>query len=770
MISRVVVNNPSSNVDIKYDYEVPSNLVDIIKIGTRVKVPFGNGNRALMGYVVELSDETTYDKRLKQIIDVVDLEPIITKTQLELAEYIKKDTVCPLIRAINLMVPDILLLKPTKYIKVNDYQNLDANLAEAFKGKKIITYTSALAPYTSKIKKAIDNHLLEISYDAVGLNAVKQVTKYVLDMNKYYMYADNFRSDIQPLIRMLEGLEPLTKIELSDRTDLSVYTIQKMIKLELLVPVKQNVSRIKTKEIPVTDRFIKANSLYDNTVAKLMADSTKPSLWCPSSIIETEMVIERIIRNNVEKNQNTLIICPDILSSYRMASVVRKKTNLSVAILNSNLSKGEYYDTVMEIKNNSYRVVVTTTKGAFVDYPNLKTVILLDSENDNYYNDQSPRYNLKKIMMKYQEIINCELIFHSYSPLLEDYILGVKGYLNIVDNKVEDNINCEVVNLKLELLNGNNSMISSRLLKEMKLSKIRNKQTLIITNRKYFSNFVMCRSCGEILKCPRCDLPLHYSKNSNQLMCPTCSYRTSKPDKCPKCDGETFRMEGSGMEQLVSDINELLPDFKTITVDNPNYDEFIDKMCDVEDNKIDVIIATDVYSRSIVDKNIGLVVIINLDEVAGTASYLASERAYTMLIHASQKVLNSDTKLLIQTYDPNNFVITSFITGKYQEYLKKEINNRKELKNPPFYYINRILVKAKYEEMFKEANTIKKLLQEMLGYKAYIIGPTYNHLHQAAQLIIKHQLNNIEDIYNKIYDKYQNSTIVVIVDRYPRYM
>lgn len=770
MISRVVVNNPSSNVDIKYDYEVPASLVDIIKIGTRVKVPFGNGNRALMGYVVELSDETTYDKRLKQIIDVVDLEPIITKTQLDLAEYIKKDTVCPLIRAINLMVPDILLLKPTKYIKVNDYQNLDANLAEAFKGKNIITYTSALSPYTSKIKKAIDNHLLEISYDAVGLNAVKQVTKYVLDMNKYYMYIDNFRSDIQPLIRMLEGLEPLTKIEISDRIDLSIYTIQKMIKLELLVPVKQRVSRIKIKEIPVTDRFIKANSLYDNTVTKLTSDHTKPSLWCPSSIIETEMVIERIIRNNVEKNQNTLIICPDILSSYRMASVVRKKTNLSVAILNSNLSKGEYYDTATEIKNNNYRVVVTTTKGAFVDYPNLKTVILLDSENDNYYNDQSPRYNLKKIMMKYQELINCELIFHSYSPLLEDYILGVKGYLNIVDNKIENTINSEVVNLKLELLKGNNSMISLKLFKKMKLTKLKNKQTLIITNRKYFSNFVMCRSCGEILKCPRCDLPLRYSKNSNQLMCPTCSYRTSKPDKCPTCSGETFRMEGSGMEQLVSDINELLPNFKTITIDNPNYDEFIDKMGEVEDNKVDVIIATDVYSRSIVDKNIELVVIINLDEVAGTASYLASERAYTMLIHASQKVLNSDTKLLIQTYNPDNFVITSFITGKYQDYLKKEINNRKELRNPPFYYINRILVKAKYEEMFKEANIIKKLLQEMLGYKVYIIGPTYNHLHQAAQLIIKHQLNNIEDVYNKIYDKYQNSTIVVIIDRYPRYM
>lgn len=770
MIAQVVVNNPSSNVDIKYDYVVPTDLVEIIKVGTRVKVPFGNGDRTLMGYVVALNDTSTYDKELKQIIDVVDLQPIITKTQLDLAEYIKNDTICPLIRAINLMVPDLLLLKSTKYIKVNDYQNLDATLAEALKGKQIITYTNKLAPLSGKIKKALDNQLIEVSYDAVGLNAEKQVTKYVLDIGNYYDHISDFRINLQYAIQQLENQEPLSVIEISDRTDLSIGMVNKMKKLNILKPVLQKVSRIRNKEIPINNRFIKPNLLFDDTLQKLKSEINKPFFWIPSSVLESEMVIERIIRNNASLSQNTMIVCPNILNVYKMASLVRKKTNLSVAILNSKIDKGEYYDYAMEIKNNNYRVVVTTSKGAFVDCPNLKTVIVLDSENDNYYNDQSPRYNLKKIMMKYQSLVGFELIFQSYSPLLEDYLLGVKDYMHIVDNRKEQDVSVEVINLKNELLKGNNSMISQKLLQLLIDTKKNGKQSLIITNRKYFSNFVMCRSCGEILKCPRCELPLQYSKNANKLMCPTCSYRIIKPDTCPKCGGSTFMMEGSGMEQLVCDLKELLPNMKVVTIEQPDYEEFTNKMVDVEEKNVDIIIATDAYSRSVFDKNIGLVTIINLDEVSGTPSYLASERAYTMLVHASQKMIDAGCKMVIQTYNPDNFVINAFVTGKYQDYIRKEINNRKELKNPPFYNINRILIKDRYEEMFKEADNVKKILQELLGFKAYIIGPTYNRTHQAAQLIVKHKLEDISSIYNKVYEKYQTSKTMVIFDKYPRYL
>lgn len=771
MIAKVVVNVSSSNVDTYYDYLVPSTMEDVIKCGTRVKVAFGNMNRPLMGYVISLCEESKHSGALKPIIDLIDFEPIITKTQLELAEYIKKDTISPLIRVLNLMVPDILLLKTAKYLKIKDYKNIDAELAMFFKTKSIVQYSPKLLPYTSKIKKAIDNNLIELFYEASVTTPTKQVIKYSLDIENYLLSLSLFKKEVQDIIHSLNGVAPLTITELSDQFDLSIYMINKMIKLNVLKKTKENVSRIKVKEIPITNRYIKANPMYDELVEKLTSQSDKPSLWAPSNVLESEIVIERILRKNVNDEKNTLIICPDILSSYKVSSFVRKKLQISVATLNSNISKGEYYDYTEEIKNNNYRVVVSSTKGAFINYPNLETVILLDSESDNYYNDQSPRYNMKNIMTKYQSLLRFNLIFQSYSPLLEDYIYGIKGFYQVIDNRKEDeNLNFQTINLKKELLKGNNSIISLALLKQLKLNKENNKQSLLITNRKYFSNFIMCRSCGEIVKCTRCDMPLQYSKNKNQLMCPYCGLWSPTVDTCSKCGSETFLMNGSGMEKIVEDLNELLPEFRVVTIDQVNYQEFSEKMLKIEENEVDIIISTDVFSRSIVDKNIGLIAIVDFDEIAGTASYMANERAFNLLVHAKQKLVNNNCKMLIQTYNPENPVLVNFITGQTKKYLKEELSNRKNLKNPPFYYINRIFVKGKYEDIFKEASCIKKVLQQLLGFKAYIIGPTYNKTHQAVQIIIKHQLKNIENVYNKIYEEFQTSSVLILFDKYPRYI
>lgn len=772
MIAKVVVNVSSSNVDACFDYLVPVDMQELIKCGSRVKVSFGNANRPLMGYVIELTNESTHDGKLKPIFELIDIEPVITSTQLELAKFIKHDTICPFIRALNLMIPDILLLKTNKYLKINDYRKLDASLATVFKGKMLIPYTSNLLPYLSKIKKAIENGLIEISYDASSAKPTKQVIKYLLDLDTYNLMIHNFNNDVKMVIYQLEKEEALTISELSERYELSIYMINKMIKLKVLKPIKVNVSRIKVKEIPINNRYIKANALYDDASNKLINLKNKPSLWIPSTIVESEMVIERVIRNNVSENKNTLVICPDILSSYKMASFIRKKLQISVACLNSTLSRGEFYDYTEEIKNNNYRVTVTTTKGAFINYPDLATVILLDSESDNYYNDQSPRYNLKRIMIKYQELEKFNLIFQSYSPLLDDYIYGIKGFYQVIDNRNdEENLKFQTINLKEELLKGNNSIISSTLLKKIKLNKENGKQSLLITNRKYFSNYVMCRSCGEIVKCHKCDAPLQYSKARNQLMCPMCGQWRLMTGICQKCGNETFRMDGVGMEKIVDDLNLLLPDYKVLVIDQPNYQEFNEKMILVEEKMVDIILATDVFSRSVYDKNIGLIAIIDFDEIASTASYMANERAFNLLIHAKQKLsYNENCEMLIQTYNPSTSVLKNFITGDTKQYLKEEISNRKNLKNPPFYYLNRIFIKGKYEDMFKEGNNAKKMLQNMLGYKVYIIGPTYNRNHQAVQLIIKHQLQDIESTYNKIYESYQSSNILIIFDKYPRYI
>ena len=430
MFANVIVNVTSSNVDVSFDYIVPDELSSLIKVGTRVKVPFGSSNRAVMGYVISLSETTNFKGELKEILELVDLVPIISENHLKLAIYIKEDTHCPLIRVLNIMVPEILQLKPVKYLKVNDVNSLDARLAEAFGQKEIVEFNRSLNKYSSIILKYIQNGVLSVKYDAIGVEPVKYETKYKLNESKYYQLIDDFKNAKVMSLGSLINEEPLSKDEIIDRTMLSIYMINKYIKEGLLEKEKVKVSRIRVREIPINDRYIKEHPLYDKVANTILeSKNNKPVLWVPATIDENDAVIERVVRKNIQQNLNTLIVCPDILSSFKLSTLIRKKIKVSVACINSLLSKGEYFDYSEEIKNNEFSVIVTTPKGSLLECPNLGTIMLIDAENDNYFNDQSPRYDLKKVMYFYSKIYNTNYVISSYSPNLEEYIYNSFFYL-----------------------------------------------------------------------------------------------------------------------------------------------------------------------------------------------------------------------------------------------------------------------------------------------------------------------------------------------------
>lgn len=771
MIASVVVNVKSNNVDYAFTYSIPENIIPLIKVGSRVKVPFGQSNRLLMGYVLELKDELS-TMELKDIVELVDIEPVLSEKQIELAKFIKEDTICPLIRILNVMVPSSLQLKSKKYLNIVNYDDLDANLATILGGKQVVEYTSRLSSFSYQIEKAIEKGLITISYDAIQQTKEKYTSKYQLNIHAFYDNISAFSQNVQDGLLLLKDEEPLSKSDIQDKTGLSYYMIDKCSKMKVLTTLRLPTSRVKIKELSVDDTFIKVNETYDEIINKFMSDVTLPSLWIPQDNMEKVGVIERIVRINVKDKKTTLIICSDILSSYRISSLLRKRTHLSVACLNSELSEGEYLDYYNEIKNDEYSVIVTTPKGSLLEYQNLQTIIMLDTESDNYYNDQSPRYDLKKAMLKYASIYNAKLIYQSFTPSIEEYVKGLKNINQLVESTPlnSSNYDVEVIDLKDELLRANTSLISQKLLKKIKITMSRGLQTLLITNRKFHSNYVMCRSCGEIVKCSRCLIPLQYSKKNNNLLCPACGTRYEMINTCPNCESQMFRFEGSGMEQLVEDLKSLLPTARIVKIDDSSYKENSLKMSEIENNEVDIILATAVLSKSVIETNLGLVAIINLDEITGNQSYTSNERAMSELVQTKNKVLSTNATMVIQTYDPNNYVLKDFIIDDFKAYVKEEITNRKMLRNTPFYFINRIFVKGKYEDMFKEAYNIKKTLQQMLEKKVYVIGPTYNHANQAVQLIIKHQVVDINNIYNRIYSNYQNSSVMIIFDKYPRYI
>ncbi len=772
MIAKIVVNVSSSNVDQTYDYKIPSEMVSFAKVGSRVKVGFGPSDRVVMGFIMELRDEPTYEGSLKDVIEVVDYEPVLTKMQLELAKKIRDDAICPLIRILNQMIPNALVLKTTKYLTIKNYQAVDASIAQLFKDNEKIPYQNSLKSYDSKIAKEVANNNIEVSYQANQLCTDHYVKKYLINPTNAYKYINDLRSKKQKdLILNLQNEIALTMDEITEKYGTSRAIVLALVKNGYLDVINEVASRIKIREIPI-DKKIRQSK--DETVVQLLNSldtANKPILFIPKDNTQQIDSIIQIINKYQKKQQNVLIITPEILSSYQIENIIRKKTGLSIAPINSKLSDGEYYDYYKEIKKGNYPVVVTTPVGALLPYNNIGAIIMLNTDSDNYYNDQSPRYNLKKVMIDYASLLGSRVILTSFAPNITDYSYGLKNYYQIIESIERKELPVvHVVDLKQELRNGNNSPISQKLLIEILKAKKANKVSILIVNNKSYSSYVMCRSCGKTITCPRCNISLQYNKKNNLLICPACSYRVAFTNECPTCSSKELKFGGFGMEQINEELNTNYPSIRTAILNESNYDDYYQIMLGLEEETIDVIITTSVLANKIDSDRIGMVGIINLDSVAKIPTYDANERAYEMLTYAKECLNSSEDSLVIQAYSLDEIYLKTFLLNDYHAFIKEELSVRKILKNEPFYYINRIFIKAKYDLMYKEANEIKKYLQSMLGKEVYVIGPTYNHQHQMVQIIVKHRINDIGEIYKKIYEKYQTTTVTIIIDRYPKYI
>lgn len=772
MVAKIVINVASSNVDQEYTYSLPKELEANAKIGSRVIVNFGNSTRLVMGYILDIANDSEYTGELKEIEEILDYEPLISMEQIELAKKIRDDAICPLIRILNLMIPNALVLKTSKYLTITNYKEIDGQLTSLFTKADTIIYTKSLWHLDNKIAKEVKKGNISVSYEAKPKNQKKYIDKYVINPTFTYQNFSALRSKRQ--IEFLEKMKDevaMTSSELLEKYEVSEYIIQSLYRKGFLDKIKVPFSRIIVRDIPINKKI---RDTKDENITRLLNElenAKKPILYIPKDDNEEQNSIYQIINRYQKQKKNVVIVVPEILSNYRISNLIRKRTGLSVGVVNSSLSSGELLDEFYEIKNDNYPVVVTSASGALLPYQNVGVFILLNVESDNYFNDQSPRYSLKKVMIDYANLIGANIVLSSFVPSIMDYTYGLKNHYQIIENSSDYNINVEVVDLKKELRMGNNSPISLELAKTMKNDALNKKLSIIIVNNKYFSSYVQCRNCGTTFSCPKCKISLQYNKKNKALICPSCSYRKDFDESCEACGSSDWKMGGFGMEQVEEIVKGQFPSLKVKCLKESSYDDYYKIMSDIEEGEINVLITSCMLSKDVDTDNIGSVSIINLDSVSRGLTTDANERAYSMLVQTRNSILNNNNaKMIIQTYNPDDSFLTDFLSSNYHTFLKNELAIRKLLKNEPFYFVNRIIVKGKYDTIFKESNSIKKRLQEMLGSNIFIIGPTYNYQYQGVQIIIKHRLNDINNYYKKIYEEYQTTTTAIIVDCYPKYI
>ena len=659
MVVGVLVDRTNLSVNKVYHYNY--NLDKKISIGSRVLVDFNN--KLSEALIVSFPKETEL-KKLKEVIEVIDEESILTLELLKLGRFMEKRYFTSLMSCYQTMLP-----KPFKL-----------GTQEKLQDKKITYYF-------------LDKENVKLTVKQ------QEIVDYLKD-------------------KKLDRLENFSKAIIKALVNKNVLKEKKVL-LSTIIEYKKDF-----KEISLS---VKQQEIYNEIIDSL---ESKYLLYGVTGSGKT-LIYLHLINHYLSEGKTALLLVPEISLTIQTMNFFKNYFKENIAILHSSLSDREKYNEYLKIKRKDVRVVIGVRSAIFAPLENLG-VIIIDEEHSDTYNEYSknPKYSTKDIAIFRSEYNNAKLVLASATPLVKDYYLAEKNkeykLLKLLNKYNDLKLNIKIIDLK------ENKTLSyfSKELKEKILEKLKNhEQVILFLNRKGYANYVMCASCGEVKKCPNCDISLTYYKNDNQLRCSYCEHSEKYINFCDKCHEKDLNIMGVGTEKLEEELNTLFKDYKVLRMDmdttrkKGSYEKIIN---DFKNHLYDILVGTQMIAKGLDFENVTLVGVINADQSLMIPTYNAIENTYSLLSQVSGRSGRSSKQgeVIIQTYNPDNYGILEVVNQDYESFYKKEIDIRKKLLYPPFSNMLTLKVKSINIDLVKEhIIKIYKYLKLNLEETTSILGP-----------------------------------------------
>ena len=659
MVVGVLVDRTNLSVNKVYHYNY--NLDKKISIGSRVLVDFHN--KLSEALIVNFPKETEL-KKLKEVIEVIDEESILTLELLKLGRFMEKKYFTSLMSCYQTMLP-----KPFKF-----------GTQEKLQDKKITYYF-------------LDKENVKLTVKQ------QEIVDYLKD-------------------KKLDRLENFSKAIIKALVNKNVLKEKKVL-LSTIIEDKKEF-----KEISLS---VKQQEIYNEIIK---SKESKYLLYGVTGSGKT-LIYLHLINHYLSEGKTALLLVPEISLTIQTMNFFKNYFKENIAILHSSLSDREKYNEYLKIKRKDVRVVIGVRSAIFAPLENLG-VIIIDEEHSDTYNEYSknPKYSTKDIAIFRSEYNNAKLVLASATPLVKDYYLAEKTkeykLLKLLNKYNDLKLNIKIIDLK------ENKTLSyfSKELKEKILEKLKNhEQVILFLNRKGYANYVMCASCGEVKKCPNCDISLTYYKNDNQLRCSYCEHSEKYINSCDKCHEKDLNIMGVGTEKLEEELNTLFKDYKVLRMDmdttrkKGSYEKIIN---DFKNHLYDILVGTQMIAKGLDFENVTLVGVINADQSLMIPSYNAIENTYSLLSQVSGRSGRSSKQgeVIIQTYNPDNYGILEVVNQDYESFYKKEIDIRKKLLYPPFSNMLTLKVKSINIDLVKEhIIKIYKYLKLNLEETTSILGP-----------------------------------------------
>lgn len=727
-IAKVLINTSVKSLNKVYDYLVPEKMEHDIEIGKRVLVSFGKGRSDEEAIIVKIEEKTdeelkSYNYKLKEIIEILDEVSYINESRLKLAKYISFLYFCNVYDALKLMLPPGTKSKNSKK-SLNTKQN---TLVKLIKNPE-------------EIMEDIENNVI------TSAKHIKLLT--FLMYNDYVLIND-----------IIDGLE-ISRQVINTVEKNGYITLEKEdIKPDFLTEFKVSPTEPKMPTPEQEFAIDRINSYIDSNEYKQCL------LFGVTGSGKTEVYLQ-VIKRVLEKGKRAIVLVPEISLTYQTVNRFVSRFGNNIAILHSKMTVSKRKEEYKRIKNGEVDIIIGARSAIFAPVDNLGLVIIDEEHDGSYYSQTTPKYSTKEVASYICKENNATLILGSATPEISSFYKAQAGIMDIVtmENRPGSAVmpKIEIVNMKYDRVLGNTSDISLRLKEEIKKNIDKNEQTMIFLNRRGYLSYLRCNECSYIFKCPNCDVAFVYHKTSNLLHCHYCSHVERNVHKCPCCGSENISSSTIGTQRLEEELKEIFPGVTTLrmdadtTVAKDSHQKILDKF---KNENINILIGTQMISKGHDIENVTLVGILGVDTMLGMDDYLSSERAFSNISQVSGRAGRARLpgRVLIQTNDPDNYILNAVINNSYIEFYEKEIEHRKKFGYPPFIDIvlfeisgrNFYLVKSEIDRLYNILNSENTGIYKVFNPKAPFIQKINNKFR--VNIIVKTKLNT--NSYNKLYEK-----------------
>ena len=718
MIAKVLVEINNINVDKTFDYIVPFEYIENIKIGMRVKVPFAS--RELEGFVLDLVNSTDDNYELKEIISIVDTEPILNNELLHLGQFMSKKYFSTLISCYQTMLP--------KALKAQNKTTIN---------KKMIKYVELCSNSFPKLKPNQE--------------------------------------------KIVEYLRINGKVKKEEVNKISVSGVNTLIKNGIIIESLIEEYRLVTKDINKEKETFKLTVEQQEAKNKILSQ-TQSSVFLLHGVTGSgkTVVYMEIVEEMLNRGKDSIFLVPEISLTPQMVYHFKSRFGDEVAVLHSRLSEGEKYDEYRKIVEGKVHIVVGARSAVFAPFKNLGAIIIGEEHTTSYKQDNNPKYSAIEIAIERAKNNNAIVILGSATPSLETYARSIKGLYTLVELKHRVNTNnlplVEIVDMSKEKHRG--SIFSSRLITEVNKRLEEHEQIILLLNRRGYSSFITCSNCGYTAKCPHCDITLTYHKTSNTLRCHYCGYADKMNDICPSCGEKAIKTLGTGTEKVEEEIKEVF-NARVVRMDldttskKGSHEKIITAF---KNHEYDILLGTQMIAKGLDFSNVTLVGVKNADTSLMIPNYRSNEYTFQLLMQTAGRSGRGEKNgsVIIQTFNPEHYAITLASKHDYIDFFKQEMEVRRKLSYPPYYYLIYIKVIGKdYNKISIESNKIASILTRELK-NSKILGPTtcsvfkLNGLFRFGIIIKYKKEEKMEEVLQSLVNHYKgNQTVKVDIDVNP---